>query len=224
MNGKTNGKTNKLVVSAMMVALGTILSLLKLYELPFGGTVTVASMVPVVLVSCIYGVKWGLFTSFIYSLLQLVCGVATGIITKMFLPGNEQMVLTAAITICLLDYVLAYLVLGLGGIFKNKLKSRTLEVVSGTVVAVFLRWVMHVISGFVFYGAWAEWFFADSTGLAGVEFMQGFCSWVMENMQGGALALFYSMVYNGAYMLPELIITAIFAPIVYKALRGKLIE
>lgn len=219
------GKTNKMVISAMMVALGTILSLLKLFELPFGGTVTVASMVPVVLVAYLYGTKWGLFTSFVYSVLQLVCGVATGIISRMFLPGEEQMALSAAISICVIDYVLAYVVLGFGGIFKNKFKHRTSEIVLGVVVALCLRWIMHTISGYIFYGAWAEWFFGDVTGLAGISFMQDFCSWVMANMSGKGLALFYSVVYNGAYMIPEILITALLAPLVYGALkRGNLTE
>jgi len=219
------GKTNKMVISAMMVALGTILSLLKLFELPFGGTVTVASMVPVVLVAYLYGTKWGLFTSFVYSVLQLVCGVASGIVSRMFLPGEEQMAISSAILICIFDYILAYVALGFGGIFKDKFKHRTTEIVLGVVVALSLRWAMHTLSGFIFYGAWAEWFFGDSTGLAGVGFMKGFCDWVMANMSGKGLALFYSVVYNGAYMVPEIIITAVLAPLVYGALkRTKLAE
>ena len=213
-------KTTKLVVSGMMISLGTILSMLKLYELPFGGTVTVCSMVPVVLVGYIYGVKWGMFTSLVYSVLQLICGVATGIISRMFLPGDEQMALGAAISICVLDYILAYFVLGFGGVFKGKFKSVTLEIVLGSAVAVALRWVMHVISGYIFYGAWAEWFFGDVTGLAGISAFGGICKWVMENVSGNALALLYSAVYNAAYIVPELILTVIFAPFIYNILKN----
>ena len=213
-------KTTKLVVSGMMISLGTILSLIKIYEMPFGGTVTAFSMVPVVLVSYIYGVKWGMFTSLIYSLLQLICGVATGIVSRMFLPGDEQMVLSAAITICILDYVLAYFVLGFGGMFKGKFKSETSEIVFGSIVAVILRWVMHIISGYIFYGAWAEWFFGDATGLAGIPVFENVCKWVMENVTGNSLALLYSVVYNGAYMVPELVLTAAFAPFIYRVLKN----
>lgn len=213
------GKTKQMVISAMLVAMGTILSLLVLYELPFGGTVTVASMVPIVLTAYIYGTKWGLFTSFVYSLLQLVCGLATGIVTKMFLPGSEQMALGSAVLICIFDYLLAYVVLGFGGIFKNKFKHRHTEIVLGSVVAVSLRWLMHTVSGSIFYGAWAEWFFSDASGLAGISFMKGFCEWVMEHITGTGLAVFYSVVYNGAYMLPEIVITALLAPLVYSALK-----
>lgn len=214
-----NTKTNKLVVSAMMLALAAILSMLKLFEMPFGGTITVASMVPVVLIGYLYGTKWGLFSAFIYGILQLILGVATGIVSRMFLPGDEQMALAAAISICLLDYILAYLMLGLGGIFKDKFGKQPLEIALGAVVATVLCWVMHVISGFIFYGAWAEWFFSDSTGLSQISAFKGFCEWVMNNIHGGTLALFYSAVYNAAYMLPETIITAVFAPVIYAVIK-----
>ncbi len=217
---KTN--TKQLVVSALMIAIGTVLSMLKLFELPFGGTVTVASMVPVVLLGYIYGTRWGLFSAFIYSVLQLVLGVATGIVSTMFLPGEEQMALWMALSICILDYILAYVVLGFGGLFKGKLKSAGLEISLGAILSVFLRLVMHTISGFIFYGAWAEWFFSGEGGLADISFLSGFCTWVMENIQGKGLSLFYSVIYNSAYMLPELIITAIVAPIIYRAIKKQI--
>ena len=217
---KTN--TKQLVVSALMIAIGTVLSMLKLFELPFGGTVTVASMVPVVLLGYIYGTRWGLFSAFIYSVLQLVLGVATGIVSTMFLPGEEQMALWMALSICILDYILAYVVLGFGGLFKGKLKSAGLEISLGAILSVFLRLVMHTISGFIFYGAWAEWFFSGEGGLADISFLSGFCTWVMENIQGKGLSLFYSVIYNSAYMLPELIITAIVAPVIYKAIKRQI--
>lgn len=214
-----NTKTNKIVVSAMFLALAAILSMLKLFEMPFGGTVTVASMVPVVIIGYIYGTKWGLFSAFIYSILQLILGTATGIVSRMFLPGDEQMALWQAISICFIDYILAYLMLGLGGIFKDKFGKTTLEIVLGAVVSTVLCWVMHVISGYIFYGAWAEWFFGDSTGLSQIGAFKGFCDWVMANIHGGALALFYSAVYNAAYMLPETVITAALSPVVYTAVK-----
>lgn len=217
---KTN--TKQLVVSALMIAIASVLSMLKLFELPFGGTVTVASMVPVVILGYLYGTRWGLFSAFIYSLLQLVLGVATGIVSTMFLPGEEQMPLWMALSICMLDYILAYVVLGFGGVFKGKLKREGIEISLGAIVAVFLRLVMHTISGFIFYGAWAEWFFSGEGGLADISFLSGFCTWVMENMQGSVLSLFYSIIYNSAYMLPELIITAIVAPIIYKAIKKQI--
>ena len=212
-------KTKKLVTSAVLIALATILSLVKLFELPFGGTVTVASMVPIIYISYEYGMKWGLFSAFVNSILQLICGIGTGIVSRMFLPGDEQMLLWQALSICFLDYILAYFVIGFGGIFKGKFKSQTGEIVLGTVFALFLRWVAHLISGYIFYGAWAEWFFTDVTGLYGVGFMKGFCDWVMAHFSGQGLAFLYSAVYNAGYMIPETIISAILAPVIFRFLH-----
>lgn len=212
-------KTKKLIISALLLAIATILSLLKLFELPFGGTITVASMVPVILISYIYGTKWGLFSAFIYSLLQLVCGFATGIASKMFLPGDEQMLLWQALIICLFDYILANLALGLGGILKGRFRASALEIILGSIIATLLCWLMHTISGFLFYGSWAEWFFSDSTGLSQIAFTKPFCDWVMANISGKALALFYSAIYNAAYMIPEMIITAVISPIVFQSVK-----
>ncbi|MBQ3054421.1 MAG: energy-coupled thiamine transporter ThiT [Clostridia bacterium] len=215
----TQKNTKKLVVTAGLIALGTILSLLKLFEMPFGGTITVASMVPILLVGYIYGIKWGLFSSLVYSLLQLVCGIATGIVSRMFLPGDEQMVLWQAISICIFDYILAYVALGFGGIFKEKLQKPVLELVLGIIFSTFLCWLMHTISGYIFYGAWAEWFFSAEDGLSVIPAFKGFCKMVMNNFEGKSLALLYSGIYNGIYMLGETIISVAIAPIVYIRLK-----
>ena len=56
-----NQKTKKLVVSALMLALSFVLSLIKIYELPWGGSVTLFSMLPIILVGYMYGNTWGIF-------------------------------------------------------------------------------------------------------------------------------------------------------------------
>lgn len=216
-------KTKKLVTTAMMLAIAVLLSLVQIFKLPFGGSVTLVSMMPIVIVSYMYGVKWGFFTAFAYSILQMLTGMDT--VSAFFLPGDSQMALGAALCVCLIDYVLAYTMLGTAGVFKGKFKNSTLEICLGTVVALFLRYIMHIISGAIFFGAWAEWFFADGTGLMQISALKGFCSWVMNNITGGSLAVFYSIVYNGSYMIPEIIITAIVTPIVYKVLeKSKITE
>jgi len=209
-------KTKKIVTTAMLLAFALILSLIQVLNLPFGGSITAVSMLPIVLISYMYGTRWGLFASLIYSILQLLAGFGT--VSAFFLPGDSQMVFFHAVLICLIDYILAYTALGFGGIFKSKLNSPITELCLGTVVALSLRYLMHIISGAIFFGAWAEWFFADSTGLSQVGVFKGFCEWVMQNMSGAGLEIFYSVVYNGAYMIPEIIITTIFAPVIYKVL------
>ena len=104
--------TKRLTESALLLAIAVVLELVsKLLglELPFGGTITLASMFPVVLISYRYGVKWGLLSGFTYSLLQMIMGAK--VVSAMFLPGEDQMAVWQAICVCLLDYVLAYTIL-----------------------------------------------------------------------------------------------------------------
>ena len=67
-------KTRIMVECALMIALGTILANIKIYELPNGGSITLFSMVPFILVSFRHGVKWGLFPGFVNCLLQMLLG------------------------------------------------------------------------------------------------------------------------------------------------------
>ena len=119
-------KTKKIVTSAMLLAFALILSFIQILNLPFGGSITLLSMLPVVFISYIYGCKWGVFCAFIYALLQMLVGMGT--ISAFFLPGDSQMAFFSAIMICVIDYIFAYSVLGLGGIFKGKFKSRFSEI------------------------------------------------------------------------------------------------
>ena len=59
---KTYSKTRTLVECALMIALGTVLANIKIYELPNGGSITLFSMLPFIMISFRHGVKWGLFT------------------------------------------------------------------------------------------------------------------------------------------------------------------
>lgn len=52
-------KTHALVESAIMIALATVLSYVKVWEMPWGGAITLCSMLPIILVSVKYGTKWG---------------------------------------------------------------------------------------------------------------------------------------------------------------------
>ncbi len=199
--------TVRLVESALLIAIAAVLELISKtlgLELPFGGTITLASMFPIVLIAYKYGTKWGLLSGFTYSLVQMLLGAKT--VSAMFLPGDDQMVLWQAICICLLDYVLAYTLLGLGGIFKGKFKKPAAELALGAFVALLLRYLVHIVSGAIFYGAYAEWFFTQ----------EGFYSIgekILGTFSGSSLAIVYSIFYNGLYMVPEIIITTVVAAI-----------
>jgi len=198
-------KTKKLVTSAMLVALGTGLSFVSEWipflNLPFGGTITLASLLPLVMISWMYGLGWGLGSGFVYSLLQMAVGFKT--VSALFLPDSDSyMGAGFAILILLLDYVLAFTSVGLAGVFRNRL-SKKWAIVWGSVLGLFLCYLFHVISGAAFYSAWAEWFFTES---AAKNF--AISAWVMKNFSGTGLAICYSVIYNGLYMLPEILITA----------------
>ena len=99
--------------------------------------------------------------------------------------------------------MVAYTALGFGGIFR-KMKSKTAALVLGTVLALSLRYLAHIVSGYIFFGAWAEWFFTQ----------EGFYSIganIVSTFSGQGLALVYSIFYNGLYMIPEIVITSIAA-------------
>lgn len=192
----------RLVETGILLAMATILSVIQPFALPFGGGITIVSMLPIVLLSYRHGVKWGLFSAFIYSLLQIVTGFGT--VKGFFVP--EDYALWAGIGIVLLDYVIAYTMLGFGGIFRNKLKA-PLALCLGSIVALLLRYLVHTISGAIFFGAWAEWFFTQ-------EGFYAIGAKIMETFSGGGLAIVYSIFYNGLYMIPEIILTAIVAFII----------
>ena len=207
-----NQNVKRLTVSAMMLALATVLAIVCAYipflNLPFGGGFTVASMLPIVIVAYMYGTKWGLFTSFCYALIQIIMSLtqgAGGTVMALFLPESDSfMGYGAAVWIILIDYIIAYTVLGLGGVFRNKISNKTLSLVVGVVLALFLRYVAHIVSGYIFYGAWAEWFFTQ-------EGFYAIGNVILNSMSGNLLSFVYSVFYNGLFMIPEIVITAIVA-------------
>lgn len=208
-------KTKRLTESAMLLAVAVVLELVsKMFipELPFGGQITLVSMLPVVLVSYRHGVKWGLVTGGAYALLQMALGAKT--VSAAFQPGyfgDGTMVLNALI-MCLLDYVVAFTVLGLGGCFRKKIASPGLGLMCGAVAALALRYLAHIISGYVLFAGWAEWFFTQ----------EGFPLWgakLVETLSPQMLGLTYSVVYNGFYMIPELVLTAAASLLIAKVPR-----
>ena len=186
---------------AFSVAISAICAALPFLNLPFGGGFTIASMLPIIVIAYMYGTKWGLFTAFAYSVMQMLLGFNT--VSAFFLPGDSQMVWWRAVLVVIIDYLIAYTVLGFGGVFRNKF-SPTKALLLGSVLAISLRYLAHIVSGAIFFGTWAEWFFSQD----------GFYAWgetVLNTFSGASLATVYSIIYNGLYMIPEIVITAIVA-------------
>lgn len=205
-------KTKRLTESAMLLAVAIVLELaakLIIPEMPFGGQVTIVSMLPVVLIAYRHGVKWGFVAAFTYSLLEMALGAKT--VSAAFLPGyfGDGAMIGNALLMCFLDYVAAYTVLGLGGIFRNRIENRGAALACGSLVALGTRYLCHIASGYILFAGYAEWFFTQ----------EGFPAWgakLVESMNPTALGLLYSVVYNGMYMIPEMILTALASLLVAK--------
>lgn len=166
-----------LVEGAVMVALAAVLSYVRVIKLPVGGSVTLLSMLPIILFSIRHGVKQGFFVAFAFSLFQFAQGISDGLFGWGLTPG--------ALTACILfDYLVAFSVLGIGGLFR---KHGAVGWVSGTFLACALRYCCHIFSGvFVWKSVGALW--GDV---------------VINNVW------LYSIVYNGTFMLPEILFTMV---------------
>ena len=198
-------KTKRLTESAMLLSIAVVLEFVsKMFipEMPFGGQVTLVSMLPVVLISYRHGVKWGLVAGLGYALIEMLIGAKT--VAAAFQPGyfgDGTMILNALI-MCVLDYLAAFTVLGLGGIFRNKITHPGAALCCGSILALGLRYVCHIASGYILFSGWAEWFFTQ----------EGFPAWgaqLAQTLSPGMLGFVYSLVYNGMYMVPEILLTAV---------------
>ena len=197
-------KTKRLTESAMLLSVAIVLELVsKMFipEQPFGGQITFAAMLPVILISYRHGMKWGFLASFTYALIEMVIGGKT--VAAAFQPGffGDGTMIGNAIIMCALDYLVAYTLLGLGGIFRNRVEKPGKALMLGSIVAIGARYVSHVASGYILFSGWAEWYFTQ----------EGFPAWgaqLVESLSPAALGLTYSVVYNGFYMIPELIVTS----------------
>lgn len=178
---KTNTNTNikRMVLTAVLIGLGTALSLIKIWQMPLGGSITLLSMLPIALISIEYGVGWGLTGAFIYSLIQMFLDLAA-----VLSWGLSPVAIIGTIA---LDYILAYTSIGLAGIFRKK---GVFGICAGVFIALFMRFVFHLISGTVIFDIWMP--------------------------EGWANPFIYSVCYNGLYMLPEMVLTMIGSVILFK--------
>ena len=175
---KEKNFTKRLVESSLMIALATVLSILKLGEMPYGGSITLASMLPIMIVAYRHGVPTGLVAGLGYAVIQQLLGLKN----LSYFTSWQSIV-----AVILLDYVVAFTVAGLGGMFRGKLapaeagtaRRQSLEFGMGAIVVSALRYIMHTISG--------------CTVWAGLSIPT-------------EAALLYSLVYNATYMIPESII------------------
>lgn len=175
-NKRTKASTVvKLTESAMMITIAALLSMAKLIDMPYGGSVTMASMLPLVIIAYRHGLGWGVMTGFAYGLVQMALGAKN----FSYLPAEFSYIATMVAA----DYLVAFAVLGFGGIFRRLCKRQATALALGSILVAVLRYCCHVISGWT---VWAS-FHMDKAGLV------------------------YSMGYNATYMLPEMLILVVAA-------------
>ncbi|MEE1114145.1 MAG: energy-coupled thiamine transporter ThiT [Eubacterium sp.] len=126
--------TRRLVFSSMAIALATVTSMIKLFHLPMGGSITLLSMLFVALIGYWYGLGTGLLAAFAYGLLQMILDP--------YIISLPQM---------LVDYVFAFTALGLSGVF-SKAKY---GLIKGYILAILGRWFFAFLSGYIFFGSYA---------------------------------------------------------------------
>ena len=164
---------------SILGALSFVLDQLTIFTMPQGGSITL-SMLPIIIIAYRWGLKSGLLTGFISGLLQLITG------GKVFHWAQA-----------LLDYTLAYTVVGLAavttfwlvkGVKENNKGKQVAAIVTGTVIGGLLRFSIHFYGGIVFFGEYAP---------------EGQPVWL------------YSLIYNASYMVPSIILCSIVVSVLF---------
>lgn len=131
--------TKSIVYGAMCIAMSFALSYIRFLELPQGGSITFASLVPMMIYSYMFGIRKGVMLGAVYGLFQFIQG-----------PWFNHPIQF------LLDYPIAFMAIGLTGLF-HELKiledKRPLQFALGALVAVILRYFSHVVSGIFVFGS-----------------------------------------------------------------------
>lgn len=139
-NRKKKFDTKSLAFAAICLATSFVLSFIKITPVPSGGSITLASWVPVLIYAYAYGAPKGFLVGIIFGLLNFISG---------------PYILTPFTFI--LDYILAFAMVGLMGLARKFNRSLLTNVVLGTVIAVVARFVMHLISGMIYFAEDAIW-------------------------------------------------------------------
>lgn len=167
--------TRRLTETAIMLALAVALSYVQIFTLPMGGSITLFSQLPIIIIGYRYGAKWGISTGIIYGLLEMLL---QGLGNFAYVKGiGSYLILIFA------DYVLAFMVLGLGGaMFRKAIKNQAAALGLGAFVGSLLRFICHFISGVTIWGEYAD---------------------------GWKSVWAYSAGYNGSYMAAEAAISVV---------------
>ena len=168
----TRGKkfdTKSLAYAAVCLATSFVLSFIKVSPVMYGGSITLASWVPVLIYAYAFGAPRGFLVGIIFGVLNFISG---------------PYILTPFTFV--LDYILAFAMVGLMGFARKFTKSTLTNVILGTVIAVMARFVMHLFSGMIYFAEDAIWVDLPTPN-----------------------AFVYSLLYNLVYVIPDGAICAI---------------
>lgn len=194
---QSHSGTRTLVEGALMVALSTVFSMIQIPLMPHGGSITLFSMLPILLMSYRHGAAWGLLTAFLNSLVQLVQGISNLAYCQ---------TLGAQVGCVLLDYLLAFTVLGLACVFARPFRNAAAGVGVSAFVVCLLRYLCSFLSGYI---VWKDYEYAFSW-MSEIRFPG------ISGLSEDALCWLYSAVYNATYMIPEAILTTAAAVILFR--------
>ena len=135
---KNNIKAKALTESAIMIAFATVLSIIKLADMPYGGSVTIASALPIAIIAYRYGIKTGLLAGTVHAVIQQLIGIST---LSYFTTWQS------ILAIIVLDYMVAFTAVGFAGIFRKLIKNQAIALSLGCALICAIRYACHVISG-----------------------------------------------------------------------------
>ena len=133
------GKSLKILTEcAILIALSTVLSIFTPFEMPYGGSITLASVAPLVVLAYRHGVKYAAPAALTASLLQALLGL------KHF---SNFTTWESIVALLVFDYVIAFAIFGFSGMFRKLIRMQNLSMVSGALLASVIRYACHTISG-----------------------------------------------------------------------------
>lgn len=138
---KTAFDSRCIALAGITIAMSFVLSYIKLWEMPQGGSITLVSLLPIMIFAYIYGPKKGVLVGFIYGIMQAM--------QDPYIIHPAQF---------FLDYPIAFAMVGFAGVFKKITaldKLPQVKFVLGAIVASALRFFAHVLSGVFAFGAYA---------------------------------------------------------------------
>lgn len=176
MKNTRSTKVRMMVEAGVLIGLAYVMDSIRIFEMPQGGSVTLGSMIPILIFALRWGVRPGILAGLTFGILQFLLG-----------PKHSFHIVSI-----LFDYVVAWAMIGLAGLFRGSLP----KMITGVSLAIFARFVCHVISGVTIWKSYAP---------------------------EGVSPLRYSIGYNGTYIGVEALIAIIVLVAIYKPLKTYLV-